>query len=158
LAHELGLLAYPTVLAHVNYCSDPELALLSRGKASVVYCPRTHAYFNHPPHRFREMLAADINVALGTDSCASSPNLNLVDDLRLLHNLYPDFPVHTLWQMATINGARALGLAHQVGTLTPGRRADLLAFPISTPNPLTELLEHHILPQRLWINGTESSP
>ena len=69
LARDLGLLDYGALFAHVNYCSDEELATLARGKASVVYCPRTHDFFGHPPHRFREMMAAGINVALGTDSC-----------------------------------------------------------------------------------------
>src|SRR5207253_5134070 len=77
-AQSLGLLDYPTLLAHVNYCDDAELALLARGRASVVYCPRTHAFFGHPPHRWREMLSRGINVAIGTDSCASSPDLNLL--------------------------------------------------------------------------------
>ncbi len=67
-ACELGLLDYPTLLAHVNYCDDDELSILARGKASVVYCPRTHEFFGHPPHRWREMLGRGINVAVGTDS------------------------------------------------------------------------------------------
>ena len=61
-AKATGLLDYPTLLAHVNYCDDAEMELLAQSKASVVYCPRTHAYFAHPPHRFREMLASGINV------------------------------------------------------------------------------------------------
>jgi cytosine/adenosine deaminase-related metal-dependent hydrolase len=84
MAQAIGMLDFPTLLAHVNYCDDHELELLTRGRASVVYCPRTHRYFGHPPHRWREMLARGINVAVGSDSCASSPDLNLVDDLRLL--------------------------------------------------------------------------
>lgn len=68
-AQSTGLLSHPTLLAHVNYCNDDEMAILARGKASVVYCPRTHAHFQHPPHRWREMLKAGINVAIGTDSC-----------------------------------------------------------------------------------------
>ena len=70
-AANLGLLDYPTLLAHVNYCDDEELSLLAAGQASVVYCPRTHAYFRHPPHRWRDMLSAHVNVAIGTDSCAA---------------------------------------------------------------------------------------
>ena len=65
----VGLLDLPgAVLAHVNYCDDAELDILARGRASVVYCPRTHAWFRHPPHRLREMLARGINVAVGTNS------------------------------------------------------------------------------------------
>src|SRR6185503_11096046 len=45
-ASAIGLLDYPTLLAHVNYCDDDEVSLLASGRASVVYCPRTHAYFD----------------------------------------------------------------------------------------------------------------
>ena len=145
-ARDLGLLDYPTLLAHVNYADDDELAILAAGRASVVYCPRTHAFFGHPPHRFREMLARGINVAIGTDSCASSPNLNLLDDLRLVNRLYPDVTMETLFAMATLNGAKALGLAHAVGSLTPGKAADMVAFPIAGPDPLRAILESAIAP------------
>src|SRR5579872_5610129 len=128
-ARELGLLDYPTLLAHVNYCNDDELAILAAGKASVVYCPRTHEFFGHPPHRWREMISQGINVAVGTDSCASSPDLNLVDDLRLLHRQFPDEPVELLWEMATVRAARAIGLKN-VGAIQIGAAADLVVFSV----------------------------
>ena len=148
-----GLLDYPTLLAHVNYCDDDELAILARGQASVVYCPRTHAYFRHPPHRWREMLAAGINVAVGTDSCASSPNLNLVDDLRLMHELAPMEAVEDLWAMATFRAARAIGWADRIGSITPGKRADFAAFPVKSNDPLREILETQVLPRGVWVEG-----
>ena len=139
LAHELGLLAYPRAsLAHVNHCDDAELALLAGDRASVVYCPRTHAYFGHPPHRWREMLAAGINVAVGTDSRASSPDLNLVDDLRLLRRIAPDVPPIALWAMATTRAAAAIGRI-DLGRLAVGAVSDVLAFPVRTDDPLGEV-------------------
>ena len=152
-AQSLGLLDYPTVLAHVNYCDDDELALLSRGKASVVYCPRTHAYFGHPPHRWRDMLAASINVAVGTDSTASSPDLNLVDDLRLIHRIAPDVAPESLWELATVRAARALRIDQQVGSLTPGKAAEFFAFPTATAAPLLDLLEGNAVPTGVWSSG-----
>jgi cytosine/adenosine deaminase-related metal-dependent hydrolase len=152
-ADAIGLLDYPTLLAHVNYCSDAELDLLANGKASVVYCPRTHRYFGHQPHRWREMLERGINVAIGTDSCASSPDLNLLDDLRLLHEIAPDFPCESLWQMATLHGARALGLDRSIGTIAPGKSADLVAFHALGDQPLREILETKIGPEHVWIEG-----
>jgi len=152
-AQSLGLLDYPTVFAHVNYCDDAELALLARGKASVVYCPRTHAYFGHPPHRLRDMLAAGINVAVGTDSTASSPDLNLVDDLRLIHDIAPDVPAELLWELATVRAAKALRLDHQIGSLTPGKAADVVAFSAKDAKPLLELLEGQCEPTRVWCAG-----
>ncbi len=152
-ASELGLLDYPTLLAHVNYCDDQELGILAKGRASVVYCPRTHAYFGHPPHRFGEMLEAGINVAVGTDSCASSPDLNLVDDLRLVHRLHPDVPAELLFCMITSNAARALQMEDSIGAIAPGYFADLTIFPVGTSEPLVEILESDVLPAQVWIGG-----
>jgi aminodeoxyfutalosine deaminase len=153
LARELGLLDHPTLLAHVNYCDDEEMAMLARGQASVVYCPRTHAYFGHPPHRWREMLERGINVAVGTDSCASSPDLNLLDDLRLLHRLAPEMPAEEIWKMGTIRAARAIQMDKQVGSLAAGKRADLAAWPGGGKTALNDLLENGAIPLRVWIDG-----
>ncbi|HEX5245033.1 MAG TPA: amidohydrolase family protein, partial [Tepidisphaeraceae bacterium] len=157
-AAELGLLDYPTLLAHVNYCDDDELAILAHGKASVACCPRTHAYFGHPPHRWREMLAAGINVTVGTDSCASSPDLNLVDDLRLLHEIAPDVAPENLWEMATIRAARSLGLQNQIGSIAPGKSADLVAFPVMSHGALREILQNPIIPSATWVAGRKTGP
>lgn len=157
-AAELGLMDYPTSFAHVNYCDDDELGILARSKTSVVYCPRTHAYFGHPPHRWRDMLAAGINVAVGTDSCASSPDLNLVDDLRLMHQLALDVAPDVLWEMATVRAAKALGLSEQIGSIAAGKNADLVAFPTITNFPLREILEKPILPTARWIAGKRIHP
>jgi cytosine/adenosine deaminase-related metal-dependent hydrolase len=154
LAKAAGVLdSSPSLLAHVNYCNDEELATLAAGRASVVYCPRTHAYFQHPPHRWRDMLAVGINVAVGTDSCASSPDLNLVDDLRLLHRLAPEQSAAVLWEMATIRGARAVGAESTSGSLTVGKVADVTIYPVQTNDPLTEILEAATLPSEVWVAG-----
>jgi cytosine/adenosine deaminase-related metal-dependent hydrolase len=136
-----GVLTHPAVLAHVNYVSDRELEILARGRASVVYCPRTHAYFGHPPHRYAEMLARGVNVAVGTDSTASSPDLDLMADLRLIYRQGPDLGAATILEMGTVSGARALGMADFIGKLEAGYRADLCAFPARGANPLHDLLE-----------------
>jgi cytosine/adenosine deaminase-related metal-dependent hydrolase len=153
LANTIGLLDYPTLLAHVNYVDDDDLAMLARGSASVVYCPRTHAYFGHPPHRWREMLSRGINVAIGTDSCASSPDLNLVDDLRLMHRIAPDCDVHELWQMATIRAAGAIRRGRELGSLEIGKAADFAVFPTAGDQPLQEILESDMLPATTWVAG-----
>ena len=125
---------------------DEEMDMLASGQASVVYCPRTHAYFGHPPHRFREMLSRGINVAIGTDSCASSPDLNIVGELRLVHRMAPEVPRGTLWEMITTRGATAIQQADNIGSLTAGKLADFVVFPASTDDPLKEILEEKVLP------------
>jgi cytosine/adenosine deaminase-related metal-dependent hydrolase len=152
-AAAIGLLDHPTLLAHVNYCDDAELEILAHGKASVVYCPRTHRYFGHPPHRWREMLTRCINVAVGTDSCASSPDLNIVDDLRLLHHLAPHFPVEQLWELITLRGAAALQMQNEIGSLTAGKAADFVIFRAREGEPLRNVLESDATPNEVWISG-----
>ena len=153
-AKSMGLLDHPTLLAHVNHCDDGELRLLAGGRASVVYCPRTHRYFGHPTHRWREMLAAGVNVAVGTDSCASSPDLNLVDDLRLLHEIAPEVAAEALWEMATLRAARAVRMDGELGSLTPRKAADFLAFPTGSQDPLTSVLEAtDAQPSSIWSAG-----
>jgi len=145
-AKAVGLLNYPTVLAHVNYCDDEELRLLADSIVSVVYCPRTHAYFGHPPHRWRDMLRAGINVSLGTDSCASSFNLNLLEDLQLVRELAPEVSAGELWKLVTLNGAKALGMEHAVGSLEAGKQCDLVMFQTRSTDPLEEIISEHLLP------------
>jgi cytosine/adenosine deaminase-related metal-dependent hydrolase len=153
-ARDVDLLSIPTLLAHVNYCDDDELKILAEGKASVVYCPRTHAYFGHPPHRWREMLLAGVNVAVGTDSCASSPDLNIVDDLRLLRQIAPEMPADELWAMATTRAAIAINAAESLGSIALGKFADFTVFPAPAgDSPLAGLLDQPTLPTALWIGG-----
>ena len=116
------------LLAHVNYCDDVELDMLARGRASVVWCPRTHRYFDHPPHRWREMLARGINVAVATDSCASSPDLNILNDLRLIRSIAQDVFPPQLFELVTTRAALALGMSSEVGAIAPGLRADLVVL------------------------------
>lgn len=152
LAKATGLLDYPTLLAHVNYCDDQELDLLAAGKASIIYCPRTHRYFGHPPHRWREMIQRGILVALATDSCASSPNLNLMDDLRLLHEIAPEMRPQKLFELVTINAARAIG-DMGIGSIEADERADLVVFRTTSSDPLREVLESSALPERVYCAG-----
>jgi cytosine/adenosine deaminase-related metal-dependent hydrolase len=153
-ARDIGLLAYPRAsLAHVNYCAGNDLAYLAAAQASVIFCPRTHAYFRHPPHGWQRMVEHGINVAIGTDRCASAPDLNLLDDLRLLHRGAPDVAPLSLWEMATSRAARAIGMSDDVGTLTAGKCADFVVFPVQGQKPLVELLENPIMPSEVWIEG-----
>lgn len=153
MAESIGLLRNNALLAHVNDCNDDELNLLARGNASVVYCPRTHAYFGRPAHRWREMIARGINVAVGTDSCVSSPDLNLVDDLRQLRAEAPEIDAQLIWQLATTRSARALGWQDQIGSIAANKSADLIAFDVGGDDPLEELLCGKQLPKSIWIEG-----
>ncbi len=149
-AKAVGLLdaSVPIALAHGNCLDDADLDLLasSRG-ASVVYCPRTHAYFGHEPHPMERLLARGVNVCLGTDSRASSPDLNLLADAALVRRERPHLRAGLIWSMLTTRPAAALGLAGRVGTLAPDGAADLVAFPLKSPkDPLDAVLRDCPLP------------
>ncbi len=155
-AARVGLLAHPTLLAHVNYLDDEDLAVLAASPASVAYCPQSHRYFQHREHRFIEMLAAGVNVCVGTDSLASSPTLSVLDELRLLRRRYPELPGATLLAMGTINGARALGWDERIGSLSPGKWADAVAVPLdadSPDDPIENVLRSNLAPTATIIGG-----
>jgi cytosine/adenosine deaminase-related metal-dependent hydrolase len=124
---------------HANYL-DPNTPLPSC--ATMVYCPRTHAAFGHPPHPFREFLARNVRVALGTDSLASNPDLDLLAEARFIHQRYPDLPGDVILRMATLSGAEALGWADETGSLTPGKSADLVVVPLPDDEPADP---HHLV-------------
>jgi cytosine/adenosine deaminase-related metal-dependent hydrolase len=101
-------------------------------QASIIYCPRTHAAFGHRPHPFRAFLARGIRVALGTDSLASNPDLDVLAEARYLHKTACGVTPEVLLRMATLSGAEALGLASETGSLSPGKSADLVVVPFDS--------------------------
>ena len=156
LVQSAGLLLPATVLAHCNYVSDEGIAAIAESGASVVYCPQTHAAFGHAPHRFRDMLAAGINVCIGTDSLASSPSLSVLDELRVVHRMYPAFAADMLIRMGTLHGAKALGLDGVCGSITPGKAADLCVLPLEAPagrSGWQVMLQAGAQPTAVYIDG-----
>lgn len=129
------LLAAPRVLiVHGNDLSDAEIELLAgRPEASVVYCPRTHRYFDHPRHPLPKLLAAGVRVALGTDSRASNPDLSVAAEAAEVRRQHPGIAPEVVLQMATRWGAEALGVAGG-GQLAAGVRTRLVAVPTRASN------------------------
>jgi cytosine/adenosine deaminase-related metal-dependent hydrolase len=114
------------LVIHGNYLDEEDLDFLEQHRSmTVVYCPRTHAWFGHQPHPWLRMLERGIRVALGTDGRCSNPDLSLWGEVQFLHRKFPEVRPSLLLKLATRNGAAALGLDNEVGSLTAGRRADL---------------------------------
>jgi len=134
LLESTGLLVTRTLLVHVNYASDADIARIAASGASVVICPRTHDAFGHTPHRFRDMLRVGINVCVGTDSLASNPSMSILEELAFLKGRDPDLSPDLLLALGTIHGARALGLADECGSLRPGKAADVVVLPLRSTN------------------------
>lgn len=97
-----------TLLAHCNYLCDEEIEFLAHEpQFSVIYCPRTHAFFQHSKHPWQRMIDAGVNVALGTDGRGSSPDLDLWKEVQFLGRNYPAGEAERILRMATVNGWRA---------------------------------------------------
>ncbi len=142
----------PVLLIHGNYFCDEEIDFLSsRPQMSVVYCPRTHAAMQRNIHPWQRMLAAGINVTLGTDSRASNPDLSIWNELRFLHKHHPELTATNLLKLSTINAAKALGL-ESAGSLAPGNVADLCVVPLS--QQASEQPEQHLFASTNSPQGT----
>lgn len=133
-----GLLSESFMAVHANYLRPGDAEALARAGASVVHCPRSHAYFGHQPFPCAALEAAGVNICLGTDSLASVQarrgaecELDLFEEMRVFAKRQPRIPPRTIVRMATMNGARALGKAGELGELSPQSRADLVALPYS---------------------------
>ncbi|MGH8598338.1 MAG: amidohydrolase family protein, partial [Gammaproteobacteria bacterium] len=130
-------------------------------QASLVVCPRTHFAFGHVPHPLAQWLAKGVNVALGTDSLASNPDLDVLAEARFLFAREPRVGGATLLRMATLNGAIALGWDDETGSLTPGKSADLVVLPLpnrTTHGPFELVLESServkaVMCRGRWIHG-----
>jgi aminodeoxyfutalosine deaminase len=105
------------VLVHCNYPQGPDLDHLARFKPSIVYCPRSHAYFGHEEYPIADLLKTGANLCLGTDSLASNDSLSMLDELRAAHAAHPALDSATLFKMATINGRKALEIAPDAADL-----------------------------------------
>jgi len=133
-----GALNPRLLAAHVNYLDKGDAARLRQHGVSVVHCPRSHDYFRHGPFPLRRLRRAGINVCLGTDSLASiyktraqTVELNLFKEMRVLASREPWLAPRGIVRMATLNGARALGMAERLGELKPRAFADVIALPFS---------------------------
>ena len=119
------------ILAHMNELDDSDFTLLAsipRGeRPSIVHCPGSHRYFRHAPFPLAKLMEIGMNVCLGTDSLASTYSLSLFDEMRLLAKREAWLHPADIVAMATLNGARALGM--NAGKIAPGALADLIALP-----------------------------
>ena len=106
------------IAVHVNCLPTAMPAARPERNVHVVHCPRSHAYFRHPPFRRERLANAGVNLCLGTDSLATTrkigkqkPELNMFDEMRQLADSDKSISPSEIIRMATVNGARALGLA-----------------------------------------------
>jgi cytosine/adenosine deaminase-related metal-dependent hydrolase len=150
--------AHRALVIHGNYLTDEEIAFIAARceRMAVVYCPRTHAYFGRSPYPLGKLLDAGVNVALGTDSRASNPDLNVLAEMQHVarHNTAPPSQIVA---MGTINGARALGREAELGSLSIGKRADIAVVRLpdaATDDPYELLFDSRSRVEATLCGGT----
>ena len=131
-----GMLGENLLAIHVNYLARGDARLLGENRVHVVHCPRSHDYFRHTAFPRQRLAAAGVNVCLGTDSLATvlktgrqKPELDMFAEMRELAAKDGTISPATILRMATVSGAKALGLTGRIGELSKNAFADLIAIP-----------------------------
>ena len=146
----LGVIDSRTLIIHGVQFTREALERLAAIGATVVTCPRSNQWVGvgYPP--ITDFYISGVAVAVGTDSLASVEDLNLFSELKTMRMLAPEVPARTLLQSATITGARALGLDDEFGSLSPGKRAAMIAVDLGeSAGDVEEYLVSGITPAQI---------
>jgi 5-methylthioadenosine/S-adenosylhomocysteine deaminase len=138
--HSLGLTGRHVVLAHCIHLDNAEMETLAASKTNVAHCPSSNLKLGSGIARVTEMLARGIPVSLGADGAPCNNRLDMFTEMRTaallqkaLHG--PEvLPAARALQMATIEGARAMGLENEIGSLEAGKRADIIVVDLQRPH------------------------
>ena len=131
--HHLGVLSERCLAVHCIHLDSQDHSLLQSTRATVVTCPRSNRRLGAGVAPVPELLREGIPIALGTDSLASSPDLDLLAEIAALRSDHPGLAPAAALRMATLNGARALGLDGELGSIEAGKRASLVAVALASP-------------------------
>jgi cytosine/adenosine deaminase-related metal-dependent hydrolase len=153
-----GLTGGGVIAVHANYLGAGDASLLARHGVHVAHCPRSHFYFRHAPFPLRRLLKAGVNICLGTDSLASvykhqrqKVELSMFDEMRALAGDHPWLRPGAILQMATVNGALALGMRGKTGELAQGAFADMIVLPFSGKS---RRICEHVVEHRGPVSGS----
>lgn len=124
----LGVLDARTLVVHGVRLDDRALARLAEIGCTLVTCPRSNQWVGAGAPPIGRFYASGVPVAVGTDSLASVDDLNIFSELKTMRWLAPSVPARTLLESATIVGAQALGFGDELGSIEPGKRAELIAI------------------------------
>jgi cytosine/adenosine deaminase-related metal-dependent hydrolase len=153
----LGVLDSRTLAVHAVHVTHADVALLKARAVSVVLCPRSNDRLNVGRAPYHLLKSAGIPLSLGTDSLASNDSLSLWDEMRYLRESAPDaFSAEELLAMATLGGARALGIEALNGSLEAGKRGDFLIFSgcdLQAGKPLCEALLEKGRLEQVYLAG-----
>mmetsp|Transcript_20581 Transcript_20581/g.57417 ORF Transcript_20581/g.57417 Transcript_20581/m.57417 type:complete len:629 (-) Transcript_20581:96-1982(-) len=136
----LGLVNQRLIAVHMNWLTDEEITWCAEAHANVVHCPSSNLKLASGFCRVADLLKAGVNVAIGTDGASSNNTLDVMAEMKLAAILAKgvskdaaSVPAQTALRMATLNGAKALGLDGKTGSLVVGKDADMIAVDFSGP-------------------------
>ena len=151
---DLGVLDADTIAVHCNWLTDDEIEMLSLRGVKISHCPESNMKLAAGMASVPKLIRCGITVGLGTDGTASNNNLDLFREMSMaarIHKVIESDPTvmdaKTVLRMATIDGARLLGLDRQIGTVEAGKAADLILIDLNQPH-LTPL--YHCLSQLVY--------
>src|SRR4029434_4075528 len=147
----------PWIVVHLNELTEGDFDLLkqSNSKFHVVHCPRSHNYFGHAPFAFDRVRSFGFNICLGTDSLASNESLSLFAEMHAFQKEFSSASAEEIFQMVTVNPARALRYENALGQIRPGLEADLIAVPCSGSTDIFEqIIAFDALVPWLMTNGS----
>jgi 5-methylthioadenosine/S-adenosylhomocysteine deaminase len=131
------------VAVHCVDVDRADIALLKRHARAVVVCPRSNAYLHNGEPPVPALYRSGITLAIGTDSAASNTDLDLLSEARAVRAIGPAITSRRLLRMITADGAKALGVDDDFGTLEPGKQADFAVFRTgATADPESDVLRH----------------
>ena len=166
----LGLLGPRFQAVHMTQISDDDLSLLVESNASVIHCPESNLKLASGFCPVERLWQAGVNVAIGTDGAASNNDLDLLGETRTAALLAKAvagsataLDAHRALRMATLNGARALGLESEIGSIEVGKAADMVAFDLSglaqqpVYDPVSQLIyaTGRDCVKHLWVAGKQ---
>ncbi len=155
----LGVLSPRTLAVHCVHLGQQDVSKLQARQVTVVTCPRSNYYLDVGKTPVPKLLASGIPVALGTDSLASVADLDMFAEMAALRHEHPGLAPAAVVRMATLNGARALGLGKDLGSVEPGRLAALSVVPLDDPqdDPLEVVTTYPEQPMLLEAAAWEAS-
>ncbi len=132
------------ILAHCVHVSEEEITIFQKGKVNIVHCPNSNEYFDTGTAPVIEMLRRKMNVSLGSDGTFCNGDLDMLNEMRKMVSLHGEdqLDLQTIFDMATIHGARALGMENEIGSIEVGKKADMviLDLPENTKNPIPTII------------------
>jgi cytosine/adenosine deaminase-related metal-dependent hydrolase len=153
----LGLLGRQTLLFHGSLLNEAEIDRLAEADTALVHCPATNAWFGYCAY-LPCMIKAGMRVGLGTD-CVTHNLFSVLLSVLQHHNIMPrprrGLPGWKIFELATLGGARALGMEDQIGSLEPGKRADLITIDLHQNTSLFPLSAESLF-DRLALNAAGS--